>query len=66
MVKLGGDQSKAEEEFDKNYEQYKSSHSSESKTEIYDGFSKEFTEKLEFPISPKILEIFRSKMKFKN
>lgn len=48
MVKFGGDQSKAEEEFDKNYEQYKSSHSSESKSEIYDGFSKEFTEKLEF------------------
>ena len=48
MVKLGGDTDKSADEFDKEYESYLLSHSDKTAEEIYDGFSKDFTGKLEF------------------
>ena len=48
MIKLGGVPEKSIEEFDKNYEEYLLSHSDKTKEEVYGGFSKDFTAKLEF------------------
>ena len=48
MVKLGGDKDKSADEFDKEYEAYLLSHSDKTAEEVYDGFSKDFTGKLEF------------------